>query len=68
MAAAKDDEVHHLSVYDGRHCMGRMIERGRECQARSRPDEPPLGTFPSRKDAVAAISDAYIDATTRRAA
>jgi hypothetical protein len=53
-----NNEIHHLSVYDGQHLLGHVVERGRVCTATAWPSGRKLGSFSTRKQAVAAIERA----------
>ena len=44
-----------LSVYDGRHCVGFVLPRGKVGFEAFDADQRPLGIFPSQREAAAAI-------------
>lgn len=52
--------VVHLSVYDGRTFIGRIVDRGGACKAYTVTDRP-LGTFPTFKAAAQAIAERYVE-------
>jgi hypothetical protein len=48
-----------VSVYDGQHLLGHIVESDREHVARTWPDEIFIGAFRTRKEAFDAISEAH---------
>jgi hypothetical protein len=55
-ARARDNELHHLSCYDGTRQIGLIHERAGRCRAWTWPTEIYLGEFLNRRDAFRAIA------------
>ena len=54
----RDDGPRVMGFYDGARRLGTVIQRGPECEARSRPDDILIGNYANRSEACVAIDPA----------